>query len=496
MTSSIDLSNYDIAIIGLGPVGATLANILGQHEISTVVIEQDAAPHHLPRAVAFDDEVMRIFQSINLAQPINDIVDVGEGVDFVDEDGEVLVKRDRPKVISPNGRYINYRFHQPELEAILREGLLRFPSVQTLLHREVLDLIEDIDGVCVEFKDLKTGKKGKIRSNFVIGCDGARSFTREKIGKGFEDLGFNEPWLVVDLVLKNPRPDLGPKSVHHCAPDRSATYDFLGGHRRRWELRLKPDDDPGEITNPKHVWSMLSKWIGPDDAILERAIVYTFHSSVAKQWRRDRLMIAGDAAHQTPPFMGQGMCAGIRDVFNLGWKLNSILKGRVNEDFLRTYQSEREPHVRAFIDLTVEMGRLINTTASSLVSGTFSNTIGEPQKLTQLRPTLGPGLSSCNTEWAGHLFPQPKLISGELLDDLIGRRWAILIRRNFSSKIPDDIIKKIESAGLVMINDPSSSLQNWLSDKDVNAVLIRPDRYIVGSAKSINELQELITIAF
>jgi len=496
MKSFIDLPKFEIAIIGLGPVGATLANILGQYEISTVVIEREATLYHLPRAVAFDDEVMRIFQSINLAKQINEIVEVGEGVDFVDEDGKVLVNWDRPKTISPNGWYINYRFYQPELEEILRKALLRFPSVQTLLHREVSHIAEYTDSVNVEFKDLKTGKLEKIRSTFVIGCDGARSFTRDKIGKGFEDLGFNEPWLVVDLVLKNPRPDLGPQSVHYCDPNRSATYVFLAGERRRWEFRLKPDDDPVKITRPEHVWSMLSKWIGPHDATLERAIVYTFHSSVAKQWHRDRLMIAGDAAHQTPPFMGQGMCAGIRDVFNLGWKLNSILKGRANEKLLKTYQREREPHVRAFIDLTVQMGRLINTTASSLVSGTFSNTIGEPQRLTQLRPALGPGLSACHTEWTGHLFPQPSLQSGKMLDDLIGKRWAILIRHDFSRKIPADIIKKLEGLDLVMVNDPSSSLQNWFSDKDVNAVLIRPDRYILGSAKSINELRELITKTF
>ena len=168
-------------------------------------------------------------------------------------------------------------------------------------------------------------------------------------------------------------PDLGPQSVHHCNPNRSATYVFLAGNRRRWEFRLKPEDDPIDICRPENVWSMLNQWIGRDDATLERAIVYTFHSSIAEQWLRGRLIIAGDAAHQTPPFMGQGMCAGIRDVFNLGWKLDSVFKCRASEDLLDTYELERKPHVRAFIDLTVKMGHLINTTASSLISGTVSS---------------------------------------------------------------------------------------------------------------------------
>ena len=487
-----DQLTFDIAIVGLGPVGATLANILGQYELSTIILERDPATYHLPRAVAFDDEVMRIFQSIELANQINEIVEVGAGAHFVDKNGKVLVNWARPQEVGPNGWFLNYRFHQPELEKILRKGLSRFPSVKTLLHREVCSITEYENGVDVEYKNLKTGKLNNIRAGFVIGCDGANSFTRNRIGRGFEDLGFHEPWLVVDVILKKHMPDLGPQSVHHCNPNRSATYVFLAGNRRRWEFRLKPEDDPIEISRPEKVWSMLNQWIGPDDATLERAIVYTFHSSIAEQWLRGRLLIAGDAAHQTPPFMGQGMCAGIRDVFNLGWKLDSVFKGRASEDLLDTYELERKPHVRAFIDLTVKMGHLINTTASSLISGIVSTGADEPPKLSQLRPTLGIGLSACRTDWTGQLFPQPRLQSGKLLDDLVGRRFAILMRREFLQQLPHKIKLKMEKLDIIAINDPATGIQGWCNNKDINAVLIRPDRYILGGAKTLEEVGALI----
>ena len=259
MVSCSPLLACEVAIIGLGPVGATIANILGQYGITTIVFERDASAYHLPRAVAFDDEVMRIFQSIGLATNIKRIVEIGADLHFVDAEGTLLVNWPRPKEISPNGWYLNYRFHQPELEKILRKGLYRFPCVNTLLHREVYALDEDADGVTVKFKDLSTGEQGKIQTSFVIGCDGARSFTGQYIGSGDMDLGFHEPWLVVDLILEKSKPELGPNSVHHCNPERSSTYVFIGRKRRRWEFRLRPDDDPQQMTQPDRVWHQQAK---------------------------------------------------------------------------------------------------------------------------------------------------------------------------------------------------------------------------------------------
>ena len=192
--------------------------------------------------------------------------------------------------------------------------------------------------------------------------------------------------------------------------------------------------------------------------------------------------------------MGQGMCAGIRDVFNLGWKLDKVVKDQATLDLLSTYQSEREPHVRTFIDLTVQMGHLLNSTSSSLISGSVSKTPNGPQILAQLRPTLGPGLSACRTELSGHLFPQPRLRTGDLLDDRVGQRPAILMRVEFSCKLPAYLKKELASADIVAIDDSVPDIQGWLSDRKVNAVLMRPDRYILGAAKTVEEVRELIQV--
>ncbi len=207
-------------------------------------------------------------------------------------------------------------------------------------------------------------------------------------------------------------------------------------------------------------------------------------------------MIAGDAAHQTPPFMGQGMCSGIRDVANIGWKLNSVIRGGAPCSLLDTYQSEREPHVRAFIGLTVEMGKLINRTVSELLSGSVTNPDDGPQKLTQLRPNLGPGLSAGRMDLTGCLFPQPRLENELLLDEKIGLNSAILIHKDLLYQLSEDLRNRITHSNLVVITEFTTDLADWFDKEKVGAVLIRPDRYILGTATSSDDVQSLVESAF
>ncbi len=484
--------SFDVAIIGLGPVGGTLANILGAYGIRTVVLERRPAAYHLPRAVAFDDEIMRIFQSLGLSDQMTGITAVGEGVDFVDAGGNVLVTWPRPKVLSPNGWYVNYRFHQPALEQVLRDGMARYPHVSVRLGGEVTNIDQDSDGVTLTVARNGGSEIGAVRAAFVVGCDGANSFTREAMGVGIDDLGFNEPWVVVDLVLERERADLTPRSIHYCDPARSATYVFIGAGRRRWEFRLRPEDDPATITEPKNVWCLLSNWITPGEAELERAVVYTFRSAVAMSWRRGRVMIAGDAAHLMPPFMGQGMCAGIRDAFNLGWKLDRVINRGSALDLLETYQSERDAHVRAFIELTVQMGQVINTTADALAAGNVVELGEGRQKISQLRPALGPGLKAGTSALTGHLFPQPKLPSGERLDDRIGGRWALIVGNEHRNSVPAEIARRAREEGIEVVAEDAPELREWFESSGLAAVVLRPDRYILGGVADIKDVGSLI----
>ena len=485
------VARWDVAIIGLGPVGATLANLLGGYGIKTIVLEKNSSAHQQPRAVMFDDEIMRVFQTLKLSKIMTDITEVGGGAKFVDGDGNILLDWRRPRELSPNGWFVNYRFHQPELEYTLRDNLNNHQTVEILWNAEVVALKQNNSGVRVTYSDQASRKRRCIDATYTVGCDGSRSFVRECIETRVEDLGFHEPWLVVDLIMNQPDNQMEPESIHFCERGRSSTQVYLGPNRKRWEFRLELDDDPNEVTNPAFVWSLLSRWIGQSEAELERASVYTFHSLIAETWRRGRLLIAGDAAHQTPPFMGQGMCAGIRDAANLAWKLNSIIKNKASDELLDSYETERHPHVKEFIELTIQMGELLNNTRTALVSRNTQLTLSGPQTLRQLKPALGPGLSAGCSQHRGEMFPQPKLFDGTRMDDQIGSGPALILDHGVDF---GDLaaIKIMMDSRIKIIQDRSEDLKIWFNKSQVKAVLMRPDRYILGSARNGSDLKNLL----
>ena len=485
------IETYDVAIIGLGPVGSTLANILGQYGVKTVALDRENAADHLPRAVMFDDEIMRIFQSLGLSEKMQEIAEVGGGARFIDADGTTLAHWSRPQVVSPNNWYVNYRFHQPDLEKVLRDGFKRYEEVTEFWGCDVTELTQNNEDVTLSYCEASTGADKSLRAAYVIGCDGARSFTRTCINPEIEDLGFHEPWLVIDLLMKNSQEIESRESFHFCEPERSGTFVFLGSKRKRWELRLNPDDNPGEICKPEFIWPLLERWISPAEAELERATVYTFHSIISEQWRNGRLLIAGDAAHQMPPFMGQGMGAGIRDAVNLGWKLLAVLKQGKPETLLDTYQVERKPHVKEYVDLTIQMGQMINRTASAIVLGNATNPEDGPQTLGQLKPTLGLGLAAGSSPLIGNLFPQPELQSGSLLDDEIGNGFALITSMSFQSEMTKKIAEKFNNLDINIISNATEDLESWFKSHSVGAALIRPDRYILGVAERQSDLSGL-----
>ena len=299
----------DVAIIGAGPVGLTLANLLGRRGHSVKIYEKQAEPYPQPRAIHFDGEVMRVFQATGLADTILPHTHVGRGMLFQDMAGNTLVDWSRDQETGPMGWFESYRFYQPGLEQALRDGLSRFDHVQLATSSEVASVSQTADGAQIDCD-------GSIeRAQYVIGCDGATSLTRMALSSEMEDLGFNERWLVADLRLTRNRPDLGDHTIQYCDPDTPATCGRGVGDWRRWEVRLGKGDPDNLSTSA--IWKKLERWITPKDAILERGAVYTFRSRVARDWGHGRIYIAGDAAHQMPPFMGQGMCAGIRDAANL-----------------------------------------------------------------------------------------------------------------------------------------------------------------------------------
>lgn len=439
----------DVAILGFGPVGALLANLLGLAGLRVGVYERDREIYTLPRAVHFDGEVMRIFQSVGLADRIVAATRTSsKGMHFVNAAGQTLMIRRGIDGPGPHGWANNWYFHQPELEQILRAGVGRFVNVEVELGREIAN-VDELD------------------ARFVVGCDGARSLVRQAIGSKHIDLGLHQPWLVVDLLcdLASKRVQALPQyTIQLCDPERPMTIVNVGGRRRRWEIMLMPGDDPERLTDPNTFWPMMRRWLGPDDAVVERSAVYTFHSVVQEGWHKGRLLLAGDACHQTPPFLGQGMCAGMRDASNLAWKLNEVLRGS-DESLLDTYERERLPHVRAFIELAVKLGAILQETDPAKAAERDRSFAAGAEMFDFPQPHLG----GC-TPPVGTIFPQPRLEDGRLMDEAIGQRFAIVGETELlAARRPDAV--HLPRVGA-----------EWLALRGLRAAILRPDRYILDVA--------------
>lgn len=480
-------NKFDVAIIGYGPTGATLANLLGQHGVKVVVIEREVGIYDLPRAVHFDDEIMRVFQSAGIADALLEKVRVNPGMRFVNSGGNLLLDWPRPAGIGPQGWNTSYRFHQPDLERILRSSVGGMESVTTLCSHRVTSLSESDSHVTLVAEPSDgSGDPVQFEANYVVGCDGARSMLRSTIDAEMEDFGFREKWLVVDVLLTNPRPDLGDHSIQHCDPERSATYVRGPENRRRWEISLTQEDQDLDLTNSDVIWTLIDRWITPKDAELERHAIYEFRSVVAKTWSRDRLFLAGDAAHQMPPFMGQGLCAGTRDAANLAWKLAACIKNGTSPSLLDSYETERRPHVRQFVQMSMRLGGLINASKTQeALAAAFPQADGSA-KLKSLYPPLGPGLGYSDEHEASALSSQFNLASGEKLDDHVGLAPSLLVDDTASS--PDTS----RFAGLVVKASAEPAVEDYLSTLESKALLLRPDRYIFGSAKTDSQISQLI----
>lgn len=485
-------TEFDVAIVGYGPVGATLANLLGQLGVSTAVLEREGAAYHLPRAVHFDDEVMRVFQSIGLADEILPFTHVSPGMKFLNARGELLIDWPRPGAVGAQGWYPSYRFHQPDLERVLRDGVARYPEIAVKTRCDVYAIDELPDGgASIRYEELDRGRLQRLSARYVVGCDGARSLVRRLIGSSLEDLKSHERWLIVDLLLTRPRDDLGDHSIQFCDPDGPGTYVRGVGRRRRWELMLRPDEDAAAATAPESVWRRLRRWITTEDAELERATVYTFHSVVAEGWRRGPLLLAGDAAHQTPPFLGQGMCAGIRDAANLAWKLARVVQGTSDERLLDSYETERAPHVREYIELAVRLGGIIQTTDAAVAAKRDAEMATRPIKLESIKPRLGPGLHGGRGEPAGRISAQPRLAGGARLDDDVGSRFAALLRPEFCRSLPDASLDALRRRDVAIVADEGDEARTWLDTLDAQGVVIRPDRYVLGAIRNPDDVWDL-----
>ena len=515
--------NYDVVICGYGPTGAVAANLLGQRGVRVLVVEQSTEIYNIPRAVHFDGETMRIFQSLGLVDEIQSVSQPATDVAFVNGKGRTLMALDLGGMPIRHGWPNANFFNQPALEAHLRCGVERYPSVEVRLGWTLETLDQDDTGLHVTLSHWESGRHEEVTSPYLLGCDGATSTARELVGILLDTLNTDEPWLVCDILLEG---DFAfRKRVYQvCDRHRPTTLVPCEGRHIRWEFMLRPDDDPEELEREERVLALMAPHLHrlhddlqPEQCTLIRKKVYTFHGLLARSWRAGRVFLLGDAAHQTPPFLGQGMCAGIRDAYNLCWKLEGVLTGRYASKLLDTYPSERIPHARTIIEQAIRTGSVIQTThpiAAVLRDSFFSLASVFPvlQKPFLWEPAwpLGPGLFDATTPPSaktahGHQIDQPVVAtrSGEriALDTALGGDFAVLgLHMNPADAITEATAQTfstlktrfIQAVSQATHGDSASSETTTVVDTDGDlaawfkrigggqAVILWPDRQVFG----------------
>jgi len=481
----------DVLIVGLGPVGATLALLCARYNLSVVAIDRARGVHPLPRAAHFDDEIMRVFQSLDLAKALEPHIRSAPDYEFRTADGHVLMCI---KAVSETsaGWASGYMVYQPGIERVLRERLADISHIKMMEETAFRSLQQDNTGVTSVLS--QADQISSVRSRFVIACDGATSSVRESLGIGLEDLRFEEAWLVVDVRLGSGA-HVPNVNLQLCDPSRPTTCVLMGPGRHRWEFMLKPGEEADAALESGFVEELLARWDCGSGHCIERRAVYRFHGLLADRWCERRVFLSGDAAHQMPPFAGQGMCAGIRDAANLAWKVAAVVYSGAHSVILDTYQQEREPHVREVIDLAINMGRVVCTTDRKAAAERDAAMIaayirGEAPPRIAFKP-LARGLLLENTPGSGELFPQA-VVAGTKLDDVLSpSAWLIL--RGSDAEIGLGPASAIATSLLspYTLTDPllkpfASTLKAWLDARGVDAVLIRPDRYIFGSGHALD----------
>ncbi len=506
----------DVAIVGAGPVGLFTALLLEQRGVSVSLHERWPTFYPLPRACGVDHEIVRQLQDAKLAADMQPLLDPVIGPDktyeFLDQRGETLLQIGWNRPGASGWPQMNM-FYQPDLELMLTRRLEASPRVRIHRGRGLVSLQACDDHVALEFAAPGDPKDSQsVEARYVIGADGARSTVRRLLEIDQTDLGFAYDWLVVDVVPHEERV-WKPYVVQHCNPARPTTLVGSGPSRRRWEFMRLPDETIEELNTPEMTWKLLAPWnITPDNATLERHTVYTFRGSWADQWKKGRALLAGDAAHLMPPFLGQGLCSGMRDAMALSWRLAAVLGGGASEDLLESYGPERSAHVQEIIRQAVEMGRVICMLDADEVAARderMKAAMKDPALAVKPppEPRLGyGGAYLCDDPNAGYLSVQGRVRRDGregLFDDVVGRGWQLLLRSKEAPGVLDKSARDaVRSLGGVVADfgpegdtvDLDGVYAGWFERLGVEAVLVRPDFYVFGASWA-SEVGSLIAAA-
>lgn len=507
----------DVLIVGLGPTGATLAALLARQGLSVAVFDRLPDLYPLPRAIGLCHEALRIWQGLGLADALAPHVAPYRPSEYRGVQGQLIKRLDMAPPPHRLGWAPNSVFDQPAVERALRTHLAAQPGVHMATSHEVLWLEDTGDGVEAAVRG-PDGREQHWHARHAVACDGGASPIRKRLGIPLQDLQFDEPWLVVDARVRQDKlAELPQTQVQYCEPDRPSTFVVGPGNHRRWELMLLPGEPLHEQWPEHSLWPLLARWIQPGEATLWRAAAYRFHGLVAERWRggrSGRILLAGDAAHMTPPFMAQGMVQGLRDAANLAWKLVRVQRQGAPDALLDSYPAERKPHVEATTRSAIGLGRVIcerdPARAAERDAQMLAACHGQvPTTIRQsMLPDLQAGLIAVGQPGAGSLFPQPLArcapgAAWQLLDDLSGTGVRVLA---LDETLTDDEAGRLQAALLPMqgrllrllpgadrlatadsrpglrLAEQQTLMVDWLQGLQARLAVVRPDHQVYGCA--------------
>jgi 3-(3-hydroxy-phenyl)propionate hydroxylase len=513
MSTSATAETYDVAIVGFGPVGATLAGLLGKQGWRVAVLDKATEIFPLPRAIGLDHEVMRILQGIGGIDLLLPHTAPYRPSVYLGCDKQPILRFDIGPPPFPLGWRPNYTFNQPRFEQWLRDRITDLPSVDVHLGVEVTGITNRPDGATLA---VRGGRNQTLNARYLVGCDGAASAVRQWLDIQLDDMEFDEHWLVIDmLVSEQALSSLPDTNVQYCYPQRPSTYVVLPGNHRRWEIMINDGERPEDLLRPDVLWPLLGDWISPRDAELWRSASYRFHAVVARQWRSGRCFLAGDSAHQMPPFLAQGMCQGLRDAANLAWKLHLVLDGRGGSDkLLDSYEVERKPNVEAVTKTVKQLGKVICERDPDAARKRDAE-LREAQNgiiTTKARQDLIPGLKGGILHRAegavGSQFPQPVLSrsdgSSVMLDDASESNFRLV----FSGQLGPEAVRAFREFGVALVEtddagricvdnlvqgiDREQQLLAWFAKQECIAAVVRPDGYVFGVARTSRDIDALL----
>jgi 2-polyprenyl-6-methoxyphenol hydroxylase-like FAD-dependent oxidoreductase len=484
--------DVDVAVVGAGPVGMLLALLLGRKGWQVEIFERQPSPFGRPRAVHLDHEAARILQNAGIMDGLAPRTEVMDSYLWRNAAGAALLWLDGgADVPALSGWPASNMFCQPDLERLLAEAVSGRPEVRVRLGHEVTAVADG--GVRAIGPG---GAPVDVRARWVIGCDGADSRVRQLAGLDTIDLNYQAEWLIVDVQPAEPA-RWSPLNIQVCDPARPTTAVSGGPGRRRFEfMRLPGDDD--DFGSAATAWRLLEPWgLTPANAVLERQAIYTFGARLVDRWRSGRMLVAGDAAHQMPPFAGQGLCSGLRDVVSLAWRLHLVLAGQAPEALLDTYGTERGSQLRAEIDFSVELGKIICVLDPAEAAARDENfaPLAEagPMPLPD-RPPLGPGILLPGDPHAGKLALQAPVGrdgSRGRFDDVTGGGWVLLGHSaDPTDTLPGELARWWAALGGRSfhvtpggpVDDSTGAYARWFGSLERDTVLVRPDCYIFGTA--------------